>query len=127
MEQSNFTLQTYNDFSKMYKMLRDRMVVLFLLLPFYFNSFQNQTDKKPEANSSARKLIINHKQNYSLYPNLNCELKKWPLVFYLFDFEMNRNIKPFNNLFALKMDCGTNFFNVKYWPIDKHMDRSFRT
>ena len=42
----------------MYKMLRDRMVVLFLLLPFYFNSFQNQTDKKPEANSSARKLII---------------------------------------------------------------------
>ena len=70
LEQSNFTLQTYNDFSKMYKMLRDRMVVLFLLLPFYFNSFQNQTDKKPEANSSARKLIINHKQNYSLYPNL---------------------------------------------------------
>ena len=54
----------------MYKMLRDRMVVLFLLLPFYFNSFQHQTDKKPEANSSARKLIINHKQNYSLYPNL---------------------------------------------------------
>ena len=112
------------------KTLRDRMVVLFLLLPFYFYSFQSQLQikKKPEANSSARKLIINHKQNYSLYPNLNCELKKWPLVFYLFDFEMIRNIKAFIiNLFTFKMEYGMlyEFFNVKYWPIDKHMDRNY--
>ena len=112
------------------KTLRDRMVVLFLLLPFYFYSFQSQFQikKKPEANSSARKLIINHKQDYSLYPNLNCELKKWPLVFYLFDIEMNRNIKAFIiNLFTFKMEYGMlyEFFNVKYWPIDKHMDRNY--
>ena len=111
------------------KTLRDRMVVLFLLLPFYFYSFQSQLQikKKPEANSSARKLIINHKQNYSLYPNLTCELKKWPLVFYLFDFEMIRNIKAFIiNLFTFINGLLNEFFNVKYWQIDKHIDRSYR-
>ena len=94
---------------------------------FLFISKSILDKKKPEANSSARKLIINHKQDYSLYPNLNCELKKWPLVFYLFDIEMNRNIKAFIiNLFTFINGLLNEFFNVKYWQIDKHMDRSYR-
>ena len=59
-------------------MLCDRMVVLYLLWPLYFTLFQSQMDKKHEASSSARKLLILPKP---------CELKKRPLVFYLIDFD----------------------------------------